>query len=33
MRPGHVNIHVRNAERSREWYAGVLGLHADHQRP
>lgn len=24
---GHVNIFVRNAERSREWYADVLGLH------
>jgi catechol 2,3-dioxygenase len=23
----HVNIHVRNAERSREWYADLLGLH------
>jgi catechol 2,3-dioxygenase len=24
---GHVNIYVRNAERSRQWYADVLGLH------
>jgi len=24
---GHVNIFVRNAERSRQWYADVLGLH------
>ena len=24
---GHVNLFVRNAERSREWYADVLGLH------
>ena len=24
---GHVNIFVRNAERSRDWYADLLGLH------
>ena len=24
---GHVNIYVRNAERSRQWYEDVLGLH------
>jgi catechol-2,3-dioxygenase len=24
---GHVNIYVRNVERSREWYADLLGLH------
>jgi catechol 2,3-dioxygenase len=24
---GHVNIFVRNAERSQQWYADVLGLH------
>ena len=24
---GHVNIFVRNAERSREWYEDLLGLH------
>lgn len=24
---GHVNIFVRNAERSRQWYEDVLGLH------
>jgi catechol 2,3-dioxygenase len=24
---GHVNIFVRNAARSRQWYADVLGLH------
>ena len=24
---GHVNIFVRNVERSREWYADLLGLH------
>jgi catechol 2,3-dioxygenase len=23
----HVNIHVRNAERSHRWYTDVLGLH------
>ena len=23
---GHINIFVRNAERSRDWYADVLGL-------
>jgi catechol 2,3-dioxygenase len=23
----HVNIYVRNAERSHQWYADVLGLH------
>jgi catechol 2,3-dioxygenase len=30
---GHVNIYVRNAERSREWYERVLGLHTYHYRP
>ncbi len=24
---GHVNIYVRNAERSRDWYEDLLGLH------
>ena len=24
---GHVNLYVRNAERSQQWYADVLGLH------
>ena len=24
---GHVNIYVRNAEASREWYEDILGLH------
>ena len=24
---GHVNIYVRNAERSQQWYEDVLGLH------
>ena len=26
-RLGHVNIYVRNAERSRDWYGDLLGLH------
>ena len=26
-RLGHVNIFVRNAERSRVWYGDLLGLH------
>lgn len=30
---GHVNIYVRNAERSRQWYEAVLGLHTYHYRP
>jgi catechol 2,3-dioxygenase len=29
----HVNIYVRNAERSRQWYADVLGLHTYDFRP
>jgi catechol 2,3-dioxygenase len=24
---GHVNLYVRNAERSKQWYEDVLGLH------
>lgn len=24
---GHVNLYVRNAERARQWYEDVLGLH------
>lgn len=24
---GHVNLYVRNAERSKQWYQDVLGLH------
>lgn len=24
---GHVNIYVRNAEKSKEWYQDILGLH------
>lgn len=30
---GHVNVFVRNAERSREWYAAVLGLHTYGLQP
>jgi len=30
---GHVNIFVRNAERSQKWYANVLGLHTYDFRP
>ena len=24
---GHINLFVRNAEKAREWYGDVLGLH------
>jgi catechol 2,3-dioxygenase len=30
---GHVNIFVRNAERSQEWYTDLLGLHTYGFRP
>ena len=30
---GHVNLYVRNAERSRQWYEDVLGLHTYDFRP
>src|ERR1700730_9021083 len=30
---GHVNIYVRDAERSHKWYEEVLGLHTYHRRP
>jgi catechol 2,3-dioxygenase len=30
---GHVNIYVRNADKAREWYEKVLGLHTYHHRP
>ena len=30
---GHVNIFVRNVERSHRWYADVLGLHTYGLRP
>lgn len=33
MHLGHVNIYVRNAERSRAWYEQVLGLHTYDFRP
>ena len=30
---GHVNIFVRDVERSRQWYSEVLGLHTYGLRP
>ena len=30
---GHVNIYVRNAERSKAWYENLLGLHCYEYRP
>jgi catechol 2,3-dioxygenase len=30
---GHVNLYVRNAERSQQWYADILGLHTYDFRP
>ena len=29
----HVNIYVRNAERAKEWYEDLLGLHTYEYRP
>ena len=30
---GHINIFVRNAERARDWYEDLLGLHTYGFRP
>ena len=30
---GHVNIYVRNVERSHKWYEDVLGLHTYDYMP
>jgi catechol 2,3-dioxygenase len=30
---GHVNIYVRDAERSKKWYEDLLGLHTYEYRP
>ena len=30
---GHVNLYVRDAERSEKFYADVLGLHTNERRP
>ena len=30
---GHVNIYVRNAEQSQQWYSDILGLHTYDRRP
>lgn len=30
---GHINIFVRNAERSKAWYENLLGLHCYEYRP
>ena len=30
---GHVNIYVRNAEKSKAWYENLLGLHCYEYRP
>src|ERR1700733_8153205 len=30
---GHVNLYVRNAERSKQWYEDVLGLQVYDFRP
>jgi catechol 2,3-dioxygenase-like lactoylglutathione lyase family enzyme len=30
MKLGHVNLYVRDAAASRDWYAKILGLHTYH---
>ena len=30
MKLGHVNIYVRDAAASRDWYTKILGLHTYH---
>jgi len=30
---GHVNLYVRDADKSRQWYEDVLGLHTYDHRP
>ena len=30
---GHVNMYVRNAEKSAEFYRAILGLHTYHTAP
>ena len=30
---GHVNLYVRDADASHQWYKDVLGLHTYHHRP
>ena len=29
----HVNVYVRNVERSKKWYENLLGLHVYEYRP
>jgi catechol 2,3-dioxygenase len=33
MHLGHVNLYVRDADASREWYKRVIGLHQYHYAP
>jgi catechol 2,3-dioxygenase len=33
MKLGHVNLYVRDAAASRDWYAKILGLHTYHFMP
>ena len=30
---GHCNIHVRDADKAKDWYQKILGLHLYHYRP